>query len=166
MILIFAALVPCGWACAPSPPSSPEGGLSADALRRARARWEASAPRSYNLEWSARGVEPAGHYLVAVRDGIMARAHRVEPDGREVAIDGPAAEALRVEGLFAMLERQGAGGSTRFDPTLGFPTTYRKGSSRLDVLRLDTSPRLVKPIDPSTSKSASTSFSSPGAAPP
>jgi hypothetical protein len=159
---------------------APDVGLSADALTQARARWKASAPRSYNLEWVARGMTPDGHYLVAVRDGVVARAQRVGPDGREVTIDGPDAEALRVEGLFQMLERQGERGSARFDAGLGFPSRYRgdgaTGPASLDVVRLDTSPRLVRPVavapptptpsgSPSSSSTSSPS-SSPGATPP
>jgi hypothetical protein len=136
--------------------------LTAESLAEARRAWREAGVRDYNLEWLIRGAEN-GMYLAYVRDGRMAQARVVQPDGREVILSGADAESCGVEGLFRRLEaglaRNRGVPEARIsfwpDPALGYPRRYRcEGpdagpNTRLDVVRIDTRPpRHVPPLPP------------------
>lgn len=156
--------------CASLPACGPTLDVTEPALREARAKWNRANVRDYNLEWVAQGPRLSGHYVVFVRGGRVEQVRSIQSGGREIIVKPGDPHFYSIDGLFQTLEEEldqarsehpfgqpaGAHVLMRFDadPTLGFPARYRRDVSgskmalSIDVVRLDTSPKLVGPIPP------------------
>jgi hypothetical protein len=110
----------------------------AEGLATARARWARNAPASYSytIQRSCECLtEAAGPVTVVVRNGVV--------ESRTYVATGAAVAAQyasifpAVEGLFAMIDDAIRSGTTplttRYDPTLGYPTRIALGDPAVDA---------------------------------
>lgn len=110
----------------------------ADSLAAARARWARNAPTaySYTIQRSCECVaETSGPVRVVVRNGIVESRQYVSSGASVAAQYAPIFPA--VEGLFSIIDDAIKNGTkpltTRYDPTLGYPTRIALGDPAVDA---------------------------------
>ena len=138
--------------------------VTAQSLRVARQRWERSAIRDYDLEWTSSGLSNS-HYRVTVRGGkvraiesvFRGKGTEVHPaDPKYYGVEGLfmiiADELAQLEGKAPFGQPKGTRAVLRFtpDPTLGYPRSYRRDvlgtplALRIDVIHFDPNPPLAR----------------------
>jgi xanthine dehydrogenase molybdopterin-binding subunit B len=109
--------------------------LTREALENAESRWRAHSIESYAIEESvSESDKTLRRVRLEVRDGEIVEATMVE-NGTERRIDGDAAGAYTVDGLFRTLDEELAAGKRRyvrasFDSARGFPERIELGPLR------------------------------------
>lgn len=109
--------------------------LTREALEDAESRWRAQSIESYIIEVSVSESDKTMRRVrVEARGGELVEATMVE-NGTERRIDGDAARAYTVDGLFQTLDEELAAGKRRyvrasFDSARGFPERIELGPLR------------------------------------
>lgn len=127
-----------------------EGGEPLDAARldAAESLWNKSGPADYNLQWQSISARNQAVYQVYVRQGEVRSVRLVRPDGKAIALKPAEPGFYSVPGLFRTIREELAQSrqpkpfdqpdgttvllSIKTDPTLGYPTFYRR-----DILGVD-----------------------------
>ena len=138
-------------------------------LGRDEALWASQGPADYNLEWQSVSSRNQAVYRVYVRSGEVRSVRLVRPDGKAIALKPAEPGFYSVPGLFRTIREELAQsqqpkpfgqppGTTvlltiRTDPTLGYPTRYRRDifgvdeRMGLDVTRFEPTRAEIPPAD-------------------
>lgn len=144
--------------------------LDAARIDRDQALWNASGPADYNLQWQSISTRNQSIYQVYVRSGKVQAVRLLRPDGKSIALKPADMEFYSVPGLFRTIREellqsqqpqpfgQPAGTTVvltiRSDPSLGYPTLYRRDvfgvdeRMGIDVISLVPTTEAVPPADP------------------
>lgn len=143
--------------------------LDAARLDRAEALWNKAGPADYDLEWRSVSSRSQSVYRVYVRSSQVRSVRLVRPDGKATALKPAEPRFYSVPGLFRTIREELAQSqqpkpfgqpqgtqvvlTIRTEPTLGYPTLYRRDilgvdeRMGLDVTRFEASKTEIPPAD-------------------